>query len=279
MAASASATSPSSYGRGARVLSIGIATTGLVTFAFFAVASHVLSPADYKGISLLWSVLFIVTSVIYRPIEQLLSRTIAELRRCLGDDAHQPRYIETIPRRGYRLLQPVAAVAGEPSDDAWDALGEQFVANSDAKWYDVSGSIAQAMLNQVENPFETDDNTVAVDNPELQAVWAAVTSNIDQGLSTQLAQWGDDWVASFQNNGFATTMRTYTGPPVLVIDDVGITPFDRAQANAFFQVVNRRYENRSATIVTTTPTAKAMSVAVGMAQPLIVSGLLMFTSA
>ena len=38
---------------------------------------------------------------------------------------------------------------------------------------------------------------------------------------------------------------------MLVIDDVGITPFDRAQANAFFQVVNRRYENRSATIVTT----------------------------
>ncbi|HVF15182.1 MAG TPA: ATP-binding protein [Acidimicrobiales bacterium] len=36
------------------------------------------------------------------------------------------------------------------------------------------------------------------------------------------------------------------------MDDVGITPFDRAQSNAFFQVVNRRYyENRSATIVTT----------------------------
>jgi DNA replication protein DnaC len=37
----------------------------------------------------------------------------------------------------------------------------------------------------------------------------------------------------------------------LVIDDVGITPFDRTEANAFFQVVNRRYELRSATIVTT----------------------------
>jgi DNA replication protein DnaC len=30
--------------------------------------------------------------------------------------------------------------------------------------------------------------------------------------------------------------------------NTGITPFDRAQDNAFFQVVNRRYENRSATI-------------------------------
>ncbi len=56
---------------------------------------------------------------------------------------------------------------------------------------------------------------------------------------------------AYADGTFATRMRTYTGPSVLVIDDVGITPFDRAQANAFFQVVNRRYENRSATIVTT----------------------------
>ena len=33
---------PASYGRGARILSAGIATTGLVTFAYFSVASHVL---------------------------------------------------------------------------------------------------------------------------------------------------------------------------------------------------------------------------------------------
>lgn len=56
---------------------------------------------------------------------------------------------------------------------------------------------------------------------------------------------------AYADGSFPTKIRTYTGPSVLVIDDVGITPFDRAQANAFFQVVNRRYENRSATIVTT----------------------------
>jgi DNA replication protein DnaC len=56
---------------------------------------------------------------------------------------------------------------------------------------------------------------------------------------------------AYADGTFATKIRTYTGPSVLVIDDVGITPFDRNQANAFFQVVNRRYENRSATIVTT----------------------------
>ena len=70
----------SSYGRGARILSIGIATTGLVTFAYFALAAHALTAVEYKRISLVWSIMFVVASVIYRPIEQLLSRTIADRR-------------------------------------------------------------------------------------------------------------------------------------------------------------------------------------------------------
>lgn len=109
MAASASATASSSYGRGARVLSIGIATTGLVTFAFFAVASHVLDEVDYKGIALLWSVLFIVTSVIYRPIEQLLSRSIAE-RRALGHAEHSLR-VPLLLQGAFALGFLVAALA------------------------------------------------------------------------------------------------------------------------------------------------------------------------
>ncbi|WP_432477721.1 extracellular solute-binding protein [Nocardioides sp. GXQ0305] len=106
--------------------------------------------------------------------------------------------------------------AGLPTDRAevagmmetWDdyfALGEQFLAKvPDTAWYDSTGGTAQAMLNQVENPFEQDDNTVAVDNPELRAVYDTLTANVEKGLSTRLAQWSDDWVASFQNDGFAT---------------------------------------------------------------------------
>ena len=37
-----------------------------------------LAPDEYGAISLLWAILFVVISVIYRPVEQLLSRTIAE---------------------------------------------------------------------------------------------------------------------------------------------------------------------------------------------------------
>lgn len=40
-------------------------------------------------------------------VESVLGRSIADLRQLLGDDAARPRFVETIPRRGYRLIAPV----------------------------------------------------------------------------------------------------------------------------------------------------------------------------
>jgi O-antigen/teichoic acid export membrane protein len=74
----AAAADRGSYGRGAAVLSLGIGTTGLITFAYFSLASYTLPAADYGEITLLWSAVFITVSVLYRPVEQLLSRTIAD---------------------------------------------------------------------------------------------------------------------------------------------------------------------------------------------------------
>jgi O-antigen/teichoic acid export membrane protein len=80
-------TAEPSFASGARVLSIGIASTGIFTFLYLATASHVLSKADYSRISLCWAIMFVILSVIYRPIEQLLSRTIAD-RRARGLHGH-----------------------------------------------------------------------------------------------------------------------------------------------------------------------------------------------
>ncbi|MGE0622603.1 MAG: winged helix-turn-helix domain-containing protein [Pseudomonadales bacterium] len=47
--------------------------------------------------------------------EEVLTRCISELRTALGDDARNPRFIRTIPKKGYRLLQtPAGAPAGRP---------------------------------------------------------------------------------------------------------------------------------------------------------------------
>ena len=39
--------------------------------------------------------------------DNALTRIVANLRKTLGDDARDSRYIETVPTRGYRWLVPV----------------------------------------------------------------------------------------------------------------------------------------------------------------------------
>jgi DNA-binding winged helix-turn-helix (wHTH) protein len=53
--------------------------------------------------------------------EGALTRCVAILRRILGDDAGQPRYVENVPRRGYRLVMPTRP----PSDDREAACGSR----------------------------------------------------------------------------------------------------------------------------------------------------------
>jgi TolB-like protein/DNA-binding winged helix-turn-helix (wHTH) protein len=48
--------------------------------------------------------------------EAVLSRCISELRRVFEDDARQSRIIETIPKRGYRLVAPVERVDGPATE-------------------------------------------------------------------------------------------------------------------------------------------------------------------
>ena len=47
--------------------------------------------------------------------ESVLKSAISEVRAALGDDPKQPRYIETVSRRGYRFI---AAALGVPSQSA-----------------------------------------------------------------------------------------------------------------------------------------------------------------
>jgi O-antigen/teichoic acid export membrane protein len=112
---------PDAYARGARILSIGIAATGLFTFAYFAVASHVLDADLYGAISLLWAVLFVVISVIYRPVEQLLSRTIAD-RRARGLHGGHPLRVPLLVQGSFALAFLVIALALRPQlEDVFDS--------------------------------------------------------------------------------------------------------------------------------------------------------------
>lgn len=109
------------YGRGAAILSVGIGVTGLVTYAYFSLASYALSPAEYGGITLLWSAVFIAVAVLYRPVEQLLSRTIAD-RDARGLPGTRPMQIAATIQLGLGLVFAGAAlVFRDPLRD--DLLG------------------------------------------------------------------------------------------------------------------------------------------------------------
>jgi O-antigen/teichoic acid export membrane protein len=101
-----------SYASGARVLTIGIASTGIFTFLYLATASHVLDPASYSRISLCWAIMFVILSVIYRPVEQLLSRTIAD-RRARGLHGH-PLRIPAMIQFGFAILFLIVALTMRP---------------------------------------------------------------------------------------------------------------------------------------------------------------------
>jgi DNA-binding winged helix-turn-helix (wHTH) protein len=72
--------------------------------------------------------------------ESALTRCVAILRRLLGDEARQPRYLENIPRRGYRLLKSPQALS-ETQEEAlaqaqsvcWLSYGERRFVLSDGE--------------------------------------------------------------------------------------------------------------------------------------------------
>src|SRR4051794_28303437 len=91
-----------SFGRSAGTLSAGVGAAGLLTYVFFALAAHSLDATAYGEIVVLWSATFVTISVLHRPVEQFISRSVAE-RRAL----EQP--IGPALRTGARIEAVVAA--------------------------------------------------------------------------------------------------------------------------------------------------------------------------
>jgi len=51
--------------------------------------------------------------------------------------------------------------------------------------------------------------------------------------------------ASISDNTFLKVMKQYTGPRLLIIDELGYLPIDKEGANMLFQIVSQRYERGS----------------------------------
>jgi len=106
----AKSSSTAEYGRLASFLAIGVGLTGLITYAYFLIASHVLSKPDYGQITVLWSAVFITISTLYRPVEQLLSRHISE-RLVKQEAIGRPMRVAATIQLGLALFFAVMALA------------------------------------------------------------------------------------------------------------------------------------------------------------------------
>ncbi len=130
--------------------------------------------------------------------------------------------------------EEVAKALGSTWDDYFN-LGKQFVAKSDAAWFDSADAIFQGMVNQVANPFsstEPEETLIPLDqNTEIKAIYdQIVKAAVDDGLSANLQQWQPDWQNAFQNSGFATMLCPGWMLGVIEGNAAGVEGWDIANA-------------------------------------------------
>ena len=120
-----------------------------------------------------------------------LNAAIKRLRDALGDSAETPRFIETLPRRGYRFLPPVhvdgaAVVSGPPG-----AIGSR---RSPARTWLVAGLtvalIGAAALGwrTLRRPLMTETDLIVLADVENQTVEPVLTGTLRQALAVKLSE-------------------------------------------------------------------------------------------
>jgi len=115
--------------------------------------------------------------------------------------------------------------------DTYFSVGKQFTDATGIPWYDASVATFQGMVNQLANPLENSDGTPIplADNTDIKDIYNTVlTQSVDNNLSAGLEQWSDDWVAAFQNDGFATMLCPGWMLGVIEGNAAGVTGWDIA---------------------------------------------------
>jgi O-antigen/teichoic acid export membrane protein len=103
--------------RGAAVLSVGTLASGLLAYAFNVLAARSLGPADYGPVAVLWAAVFLSAVVLFRPLEQTLSRSIAERKAHGIESGNVVRSVARVAAAITAVTMIVCLVAWTPITD------------------------------------------------------------------------------------------------------------------------------------------------------------------
>ena len=119
----------------------------------------------------------------YVEFDLSLNTTVNRLRRTLGDSASEPRYIETIPKQGYRWVAPLEIVMPQPPAPA--ALGPVLVQ---------AAAAAPALDFATETPERPIERPAEHDPKQSQRPWRIWLAGV--AVSTMLALGAFFWLRS-----------------------------------------------------------------------------------
>jgi O-antigen/teichoic acid export membrane protein len=109
---------------GAGLLSAAMVASGILAYAFFVLAARTLGPESYGQIGVLWAGMFIGVIVLFRPLEQTLTRAIAE-RIARG------REVRTVIRSVTAIYGAIVVVGAIGAAVAWGEVSSRLFLGSD----------------------------------------------------------------------------------------------------------------------------------------------------
>lgn len=143
-----------------------------------------------------------------------LNTAFTKIRTALGDDADNPRFVETMPRRGYRFIAPV---------DSQPQPGIVPVRSSRIQWVIIASLVSVAALAMAgylyfhRVPKLTDKDTVVLSDFDNKTGDPVFDGTLRQGLEVQLQQ--SPFLSLISEERVRQTLRLMNQPA-----DVQLTP-------------------------------------------------------